>query len=701
MPQFNGKQGAPPHRGMANLRCPRNGKRTNFAKKFRSIIEATGRVAETDAPGKAMELPASPDTGQQGGGASARRASMTPTVLAGKPVRVFACFVSIMKNFLPKPRGAALSLALAAAFPCAFAQASLEQVVVTASRTGQRLQDALPATTLITRADIDRAQTPDLPSLLRQVSGIEVSQNGGPGTVSGTFIRGAESRHTLVLVDGVPVNNLNFSLPALEHLALADIDHIEIVRGNVSALYGSAALGGVIQIFTRDAGRTPQASVTVQAGSRGLVDVAASGSVKLASGTGLHASVEGLRDKGFNATKQEERPATNPDRDGYRRLSSSVAITQDLAAGNSLGLKLRDAHGTTRYDSEFGPATQADESDFAERGVAFEGRFKLGSDVRLSAALTSSSDKLDAHVTAYPYFIKSWSQGAQLGLEWQAAPGQKVTAGVEHAREHLDSDTVYAKAARTQDSARLGYTGDFGRHQLQLGLRQDRYTDFGSPSTWLAGYAFRITDAWRVSAMASTGFNAPTFNDLYYSYGGNPLLHPERLKSTELGLQYAAHGHEVRATLFDNRFSDLIGNDAFFNRVNIGRARNRGVELGYSGRIGDTGVRADITSQDPVDLTTNTRLARRAATLAHLALTRDVGAWQFGGNARYSGSRPDGTHALGSYVVVDLTASYAVSPQVRLFGRLDNVTDRDYETVYGYRQAGRGAFVGVSWQPKL
>jgi vitamin B12 transporter len=606
-----------------------------------------------------------------------------------------------MKKFPLSPRRAALSLALAAAFPCAFAQTSLQQVVVTASRTEQRVQDALPATTLITRADIERAQTPDLPTLLRQVSGVEVTQNGGPGTVSGTFIRGAESRHTLVLIDGVPVNNLNFSLPALEYLPLADVDHIEIVRGNVSALYGSAALGGVIQIFTREAGRAPQANLTAQAGSRGLVDVAASGGVKLASGTGLHASVESLHDNGFNAIKQEERPGTDPDRDGLRRQSSSLAITQDLAAGNTIGLKLRDAHGTTQYDSQFGPATQADESHFVERGAALEGRFKLGADLHLNAALTSTSDKLDAQVTAFPYFVNSSAQGAQLGLEWQAAPGQSVTAGLEHTRQHLDSDTVYAKPTRTQDSARVGYTGDFGRHQVQLGLRQDRYADFGSPSTWLAGYAFRITDAWRISAMASTGFNAPTFNDLYYPYGGNPLLRPERLKSAEIGLQYAAQGQELRATVFDNRFTDLIGDDAAFNRVNIGRARNRGIELVYNGRIADTGVRADITSQDPVDLTTNTRLARRAATIAHFGLTRDVGAWQFGGNARYSGSRPDGAHTLGSYVVLDLTASYAVSPQVKLFGRIDNLTDRDYETVYGYRQAGRGAFVGVSWQPKL
>lgn len=593
------------------------------------------------------------------------------------------------------------ALAFALFAPCAFAQPTLREVVVTASRAEQRVQDALPATTLITRADIERARTPDLPSLLRRVAGVEIVQNGGQGTVASAFIRGAESRHTLVLIDGVPVNNLNFGTAAIEHLPLADIERIEVVRGNVSALYGSAALGGVIQIFTREAGRTPDAAFTVQAGSRSFAQATASGGVRLESGTRLRASVEAMRDRGFNSIKQEERPGTNPDRDGYRRRSGSFALTQELGGESTLGLRLRDAQGTTQFDSQFGPATQADELRFAERGAAVEGRFRIAPALRLTAALTSATDQLDAPVTAFPFHTQSRSRGAQAGLEWQPGAGQRVTAGLERTRQSLRSDTVYQRSARTQDSARAGYTADIGSHQLQVNLRRDRYSDFGSASTWLAGYGYRLSEAWRLSATASTGFNAPTFNDLYYPFGGNPALRPERLKSAELGVQYAAGGHEVRATLFDNRFTDLIASDALFNRINVGRARIRGVELTYAGRIGGLGVRADLTSQRPLDLDTHTRLVRRAATLAHLSLTRDVGAWEFGGNLRYSGTRPDAGKTLGSYAVLDLTATYAMSREVKWFGRIENLFDRDYETAFGYRQPGRGAFVGVSWQPRF
>jgi vitamin B12 transporter len=595
---------------------------------------------------------------------------------------------------------AALPLALAFAWPLAFAQSTFDPVVISASRTEQRVQDALPATTLITRDDIERAQTPDLPALLREVAGVDIVQAGGPGTVSSTFLRGAESRHTLVLVDGVPINNLNFGTPALEHLPLADVERIEIVRGNVSSLYGSAALGGVIQIFTRQPSTTPQAAFTVQAGSRGLVDASATGSVRTAAGTGLRATAEALRDRGFNATNQAELPGTNPDRDGYRRHSADVALTQELAAGNSIGLRLRDARGTTEYDSQFGPANQPDASQFAERGAVVDGHFRLAPALRLDAAVSRSEDRLDAAVSAFPFFVNSRSDGAQLGLQWDVAHGQHVTAGLEHTRQHIDSDTVYANSARTQDSARLGYTATLARHDVQLNVRRDRYSDFGTADTWLAGYGYHLTDAWRVSALASTGFTAPTFNDLYYPYGGNPALRPERVHSAELGVQYAARGQDLRATLFDNRYTDLIGNDAMFNRINIGRARTRGLELAYAGRIGATGVRAGATWQDPVDLDADTQLQRRARTLANVALTRDVGAWQFGGDAHAVGRRPDAGRTMGGYTVVDLTASYRVSPQLKLFGRVENLLDRQYETIYGYRQAGRGAFVGLTWQPK-
>ncbi len=600
--------------------------------------------------------------------------------------------------------GCAAALAILAAFPVhsqpSAATSTLQPVVVTGSLVEQRVIDALPATTLITRADIERSQLPDLVSLLKSVAGVEVAQNGGAGTLASAFIRGAEARHTLVIVDGVAVNNLNFSLAALEHLPLSNIERIEVVHGNLSSLYGSSALGGVIRVFTREAGNQSYAHVTAQAGSRGLALLQLGGGVKVGVGTRLSFTAETLQDKGFNAIDQVKRTGTNPDDDGYKRRSFSVGISQDFGVGK-VSLSANEARGTTSYDSQFGPAAQADESDFVIQGATLTGRFSLAPSVAMDIGLSSRVDKLSAQVTAFPYFVNSFSDSATAGLRWQFAKGQNVTAGLESVRQRLESDTVYNASARQLESLRLGYLGELDRHQIQVNARQDRYSDFGTASTWFAGYGFRITEAWRVNASASTGFNAPTFNDLYYPFGGNANLRAEQVRSSEIGLQYATDTTQARAIWFSNKFTDLIGNDANFDRININQARNEGVEFSYQGQFGATGLRAGLTVQDPMDLTTQKRLDRRAAVLANLGLTHDLGAWALGANLRYSAARPDGSKSLSSYAVIDLNVSCAISPELKVFGRIDNLLDARYETVYGYNQPGVGVFAGISWQPKL
>lgn len=592
-----------------------------------------------------------------------------------------------------------LSLAVAGS---GHAQDAINNVVVSASRTEQRIQDALPATTLITRADIDRAQAVDLPSLIRNVTGIEIVQNGGVGTVSSAFIRGAESRHTLVLVDGVPINNLNFSSATLEHIPLVNVERIVVVRGNVSSLYGSNALGGVIQIFTRDAGTSPWTSLTAQVGSRGLVDVSGSTGVKKESGLALTASAQTLHYQGFNAINQKVLPGTNPDRDGYSRRVLSAGVSQDLSQLGRIGLKLSESKGVTEYDSQFGPATQTDKSNFALTNSSLYGQFKLASDLQLDANMGQTTDNLDASVTAYPYRIKSSSQNSSLGLTWRALQGHVVTAGYETTTQRLDSNTVYKKTERTLNASRLGYLIDQGDHQLQINLRQDDYSDFGKATTGLFGYGYRLTPTVRVSANTSTGFMAPTFNDLYYPYGGNLTLRPEHLRSNEIAAQYASGAHNVRVTYFDNQFTDLIGNNSSYVRTNIAQAQNKGVEVIYLGKFASSTINAGFTSQDPLNSITHKQLDRRAKILANFGLNQDLGAWSVGAQTRYSGERPDAgqTKTLGAYFVSDLTASYQWSRDLKLNGRINNVFDRKFETAYGYNQVRRGIFAGLNWQMK-
>ncbi|WHZ11355.1 MAG: Outer membrane vitamin B12 receptor BtuB [Burkholderiaceae bacterium] len=590
---------------------------------------------------------------------------------------------------------------------------TLSPVVVTASRTEQQLQDALPATTVITRDDIARSHASDLPTLLDTVAGVQLAQTGGIGQPASVFMRGGNSNDTLVLIDGVPINNLTAGTASLEHIALSDIDHIEIVRGNVSAIYGSAALGGVIQIFTREAGAKPQLSISGQIGSYGLKQTDANGSVRLASGTSLAASAETINYKGFPAVDANQVPGALSVDDGTTRRALGFSLRQDLGGGNSVGLRLRDSRGTVQYDPLMSPDTRTFMTRYALGGAVLDGLFQLRPQWKLTAALTHSADKWDDTADHAGYF-NSTSDGANAGLEWTFAQQQKLTGGVETTRQSVQSATLFTQTARTQNSLRLGYLGKFGdraQHQLQINLRSDHYSDFGNANTGYLGYAYWLSESWRVKVSYSTGFNAPTFNQLYYPGFSNPNLQPERLKSGEMGLEWAANGQQFRAVLFRNDYSDLIALNSQFVPYNIGRARIDGVEFSYQGRFGATRLHADLTLQDPKDLATGNQLVRRARTLAHLGASRDIGAWTVGGELRYASSSPDSAYnvntfmvtpaTIPAYTVAVLTAGYRVDPEWTLFARLDNLFDSKYQTAYGYNQPGRGIYVGLRWQPTL
>ncbi len=598
-------------------------------------------------------------------------------------------------------------LASLAIQPMAFSQTMLPDTVITASRVLQRAQDALPDVSLITRADIERSQARDLPTLLQNLAGMEVTQSGGMGGVASLFMRGAESRHALVLVDGLPMNNLNFNLAAFEHLPLNGIERIEVVRGNVSSLYGSAALGGVIQIFTRQnsskLGKGPWLETNGQLGSNQFRSGQVSAGQSWASGFGVNASSEKIQTQGFNAINPLQRPNTNTDLDGYKRLSNAINFSQEFEAGR-IGLMLRETHADVQYDSQWGPANQADESKSVLRNALLNASYKASSQLQWHFSLGQQADKLNAAVTAYPYFVNSQSKTSSVGAVWTLWPQHSLTSGYESTRQKIASDTAYNPTERTLDSWRLGYQAQLKNQQWQLNVRRDQYSDFGEANTWYAGYGYFLTPALRVKASASTGFMAPTFNDLYYPWGGNPLLKPEKARSNEVGLQYIQAKWNARLTAFENRYTNLIDNDQFWTRTNIAKAKNQGIEVALAGQWqmpgwGAQQWRLSMTSQDPQNEMTQQALARRAKTLAQAGITQSWGYWDTGLQLRYSGARVDDANILAAYTLVDLTATRALTPDLRLNLRLENATNQNYQSIYGYNMPKRGVFVGLRWAP--
>ena len=584
------------------------------------------------------------------------------------------------------------------------AQASaveLDPVVVTASRFEQKLSDTLPHTTVFTRSDIERSQVSDVLSLIARAAGVEVAPLGGVGAQAGLFVRGAESRQVLVLVDGVPINNLNFSLASLDQLTVGQIERIEIVRGNVSSLYGSQAVGGVVQVFTRGAERTEpgvSASARVAMGSRGTQEQAAAvdgvaGMWRYAVSTSHYAS------DGASAIDPAQRPGTNPDRDGYRNRSASALIGLKWAEGHEVSLRSFNTNGRLQYDSEFCPATQADESEQRIETLSLTVRDQFSPIWRSTLSASHLRDALDARVTAFPYFVTS--QGTQWA--WQndvtVAENWTATAAFEQLDQRIESDTTYGRNDRKLDAVRLGLAGRVGAHRAQINVRHDDYSDFGQADTGYLGYGYALSDALRVFASASTAFNAPTFNDLFYPFGGNATLKPEKARSRELGLQYATPTLRLRSAVFATRYRDLIGNDAAFNRANIGRASVDGVELTAETFVRTVRVVLSATAQDARDDSNDARLIRRARSFGNVQLSRAFGSVGAELNWRLTGNRTDSvsgqTRTLGGYGRLDLSVRWHADEHWALTARTTNVLDQRYENAWGYPGMARAVLVGV------
>ena len=594
---------------------------------------------------------------------------------------------------------------------------ALAPIVVTAARVAQPQTDALPFTTVISAEDIRRSQAIDLPALLRHEAGIQFTQNGGYGQASGLFVRGAETRQTLVMIDGVPLTKQDATgTVSIEHLMLDQIDHIEIVRGNVSSIYGSSAIGGVIQIFTRRGDGPPRVTAEVEAGSRGTSRVAVGvtggiGGAGASEAVHFTLSASNFRTRGFSSLNPAQIPGANPDRDGYRNNSVSGSVSRAFGSEHEIGANFSATKGRFDFDSSFGAPTDIHKGKTEVSALSLYSQNRFSQRWTSKLTLSESRDRNANHYdTAFGITDDRYRSRTRM-LQWTneiaLADGWNATAGAERQWQRLDTDDGFGDLldiARNASSVFTGVQGKLGAQQFQVNLRHDRIDRLESATTGYLGYGYLLSDRWKLLASAATGFAAPPLGYLYSPGFGNPDLKPERSRSFELGVQYAPTGAPagtlVRAGLFDTRTQQQLQYDPVVNTfANIARATNRGLEVAASTTLADTALRASLTLQDPRDDATGQRLRRRAQTLASVAADRRFGAWQVGGDIGFTGARPDGGAQLPAYALVNLTARYRLLKSVELYGRVDNLFDRDYQTATGYNQPPRGIFAGVRWQP--
>jgi len=607
-----------------------------------------------------------------------------------------------MKTRVFSARLAVLPLACAAAFPAlAQTETTLPATVVTATRVAQPLTDVMADVSLIDRATIERSGALSLVDVLVQLPGVEFTRNGGSATTTSLYLRGGETRHTLLLIDGVRVDSQSTGGAAWQALPLDQIERIEVLRGPAAAIYGSDAVGGVVQVFTRKGEGAYSPSLSVGVGSHGTRTLNASisgarGQWDYALGLGRETST------GFNA-----QPTANPDKDGYRRTTGSARLGLQINRDHRLEATWLDSDGNAGYDAF--ASTQDDRSlqTLSASGLTWQAKW---SDAwRSRVTLTQGRDRYET--TPSPYVTDTKVNTQLWHNEWQLGMHQ-LTAALERREDRLsNASTTPTNTERNHNALVLGYSIKLGNHAVQLGLRRDNDSEFGLRTTGNAGYALALNPQWRVTASAGTAFRAPTLFQRYSIYGV-PNLKAEESNNRELGLRYAAQGTSFSAVAYHNRVTDLInyvsGPGACVNGMgqfagcygNTGKATYSGITLAAATRLHTVGLNASLDLQNPKNDVTGKRLTRRAKQILKLGANTQVAGWGVAGDVLLSGDRfnnDSNTQRLPGYGVLNLSVSKPLTRSVSLLLRLDNVADKDYQTVTGYATAGRVGFVGLKW----
>lgn len=623
-----------------------------------------------------------------------------------------------MRSTLVAALGAAalLSFALSGAHAQS-TEARLPTAVVTPSRIAQSLDDALPATTVITRTEIERWQLTDLASALARETGVQFAQSGGAGSAASLFLRGANSSQVLVLVDGVPLNAAIGGAATLGGIALDTVDRIEIARGNLSSLYGSAAIGGVVQVFTRGAGK-PGASLLLDGGQGHNFSGAASAAGDF-GGLRIGASVGTRRSNQFSAIDAARvipgpfTPGANADLDANENTSGSVGASYRTQGGT---LFAANAWGSTNR-TDFDSTSDGPDATHEERSTITAWNARVRSPLTATWDSQVQVGEMRDHSrnrSSDPYSFNNGefeSTNRQAAWTNEVVVSDKVKAqlGIEYLQQRGVStayDPNFANAltefSRNVASVWGGLNGSTERQLVQLNVRQDHYSDVGSATTGLIAYGYKLTTEWRAIAQVSNAFRAPSFNDLYYPFFGNPKLEPERSRSGELGLHYVAGRTTMRAALYRTDTRDLIVYDPATQRAeNVDRAQSTGVEVGAGGRTGRWDWSGNVTVVRAVNADTDERLLRRAPYVANAGLAYDAERWRVGAEISYVGPRDDldintfQRTELEAYLLARIVGTWRVTPAVALRARVENLTDEKYETVSGYNVQPRTVFVGV------
>ncbi|GAA0697311.1 TonB-dependent vitamin B12 receptor [Marinobacterium maritimum] len=578
------------------------------------------------------------------------------------------------------------------------AQTNPDTLLVTATRTAQTADQALASVTVIDREEIERKQAQTVTELLQRTPGVVVTNNGGRGKATSIFLRGTNSDHVLVLIDGIKVGSATNGAVAFQDMAPEQIERIEIVRGPRSSLYGSEAIGGVIQIFTRKGAEGFKPRFSVGAGSDDAREVVLGASGGNGAGW-YNLSVSDYSTDGFDAEEDAE-----PDDDGYDNRSYALHGGYKFSEQVEAELFWNRNEGDNEFDGSW---QNENRSRIQTLGGVL--RVNPSDNWQLEARIGRSQDESDNYLDGiWTSNFDTERDTFALQSSHQLGVSNQLTWGVDYQDDKISSDSNDYDVTSRDNTGVFGlYQLYFGAHDVSVSLRHDDNEQFGGETTGSLAWGVELPRNLRLTASYGTAFKAPTFNDLYWPGAGNPDLQPEKSESWELGLSGDHAGVNWSANLYQTDIDNLIAwapaptvaEPWRWIPMNVNEARIRGLELTAATRIADWDLSTSLDLMDPKDRDTDELLKRRARKVFNLSADRDFGAYALGGTLHAVGKRNDGNNRLAGYTTVDLRGSYQLNQDWSLKAKVENLLDEDYQTARGYNQPDRTYWLSLHYAP--
>ena len=586
----------------------------------------------------------------------------------------------------------------------------LEEVVVTADRKARTVDETLTPVTVITRKDIEKYQATDVADVLRRVPGISITNNGGAGKATSVFLLGTNSSHVLVLVDGVKIGSATLGNIAFADLSVDQVERIEVVRGPRSSLYGSEAIGGVIQIFTRKGGKGFQPEISMSVGSHNTQKA----HVNLAGGDkntwyNLNAGTE--KTDGINATSNQQ----ELDNDGYHRESASLRAGHRFTNGTEIEASVLRTQGKNTFD---GGDFSGNSNDFVQESISGKVKHAFGERVNVSAQVGQSLDETYNYFNGgnlNPFASRQFDtrrETASLQADVATSVSSGLTIGFDKQKDKITSDNTYTVTSRKNNGVFASYQHDFGRTDVEVSVRHDDNEQFGKHDTGAAAIGYDLSDTLRLKASYGEAFRAPTFNDLYWAGAGNPNLKPEKSKNAEIGLDGKWSNGTWAVSAFDNKVDNLIDwqdmGGGIWLPTNVNQARIKGLEINAKTQLAGWDVNANLTLQKPENRSganAGKNLTFRPERVINVDVDRafgkvGIGIGVHGESERYTTAANTANAKLAGYSTLDLRADYRLAKDWTVGAKIGNVLDKDYQTNSGYNQDGINGLVTLKYAPK-